>query len=44
MDMNMPDLWAWPKAMHETTCVGRYGSCGGIKLCFYGEAGKRYIG
>jgi hypothetical protein len=44
MDMNMPDLWQWPKAMHETTCVGRYGSCGGIKLCYYGEAGKRYLG
>lgn len=44
MDINMPDLWAWPKAMHETTCVGRYGTCGGIKLCFYGEAGKRYLG
>lgn len=44
MDMNMPDKWKWPKAMHETTCVGRYGSCGGIKLCFYGEAGKRYLG
>ena len=44
MDLNMPDPWQWPKAMHETTCVGRYGSCGGIKLCFYGEAGKRYLG
>lgn len=44
MDMNMPDRWMWPKAMHETTCVGRYGSCGGIKLCYYGEAGKRYLG
>jgi len=34
------DYWEWPKVQHETACVGRYGACAGIKLCFYGEAGK----
>lgn len=42
-DVRQPDLWTWPKSMHETTCIGRYGSCAGLKLCFYGEAGKRYL-
>ena len=34
------DLWNWPKAQSETVCVGRYGACAAIKLCFYGEAAK----
>ena len=38
LDVDEKNLWAWPKAQHETTCVGRYGSCAGIKLCFYGES------
>jgi hypothetical protein len=33
------DLWHWPKAQSETVCVGRYGACSAIKMCFYGEAG-----
>ena len=32
------DHWSWPKAQHETTCYGRYGACGGIRMCFYGES------
>jgi hypothetical protein len=39
LDVDQPNHWAWPKAQHETTCVGRYGACAGIKMCFYGEAG-----
>lgn len=38
LDVDKKDHWAWPKAQHETTCVGRYGACAGIKLCFYGES------
>lgn len=38
-DVTMPDLWRWPKAMHETVCKGRYGACGGLKMCFFGERG-----
>lgn len=34
------DLWNWPKAQSETVCVGRYGACAAIKLCFYGEAAQ----
>ena len=38
LDIDEKNHWAWPKAQHETTCVGRYGACAGIKLCFYGES------
>jgi len=30
--------WKWPKAMHETTCYGRYGACPATKLCSFGES------
>ena len=39
LDVANGDYWSWPKAQHETTCVGRYGACAAIKMCFYGEAG-----
>ena len=38
LDLELPDYWAWPKVQHETACVGRYGACPAIKMCFYGEA------
>lgn len=41
-DMTKPDLWRWTKSMHETVCKGRYGACGGIKMCFYGAQGVRH--
>ena len=40
LDLEATDHWSGPKVQNESTCVGRYGSCAGIKLCFYGEAGK----
>ena len=38
LDLELPNHWDWPKAQHEVTCIGRYGACAAIKLCFYGEA------
>jgi hypothetical protein len=38
LDLELPNYWDWPKVQHETTCVGRYGACAAIKMCFYGEA------
>lgn len=38
LDESTVSSWTWPKAQSETVCVGRYGSCQAIKLCFYGEA------
>jgi len=38
LDLEQPDLWRWPKAMHEVACYGRYGPCSGLKLCQYGPA------
>ena len=43
LDTTNEDHWRWPKAMSETSCYGRYGACGGLKLCFYGESGTRYL-
>ena len=40
LDRDGDDFWEWPKVQNESSCVGRYGKCSGIKLCFYGEAGK----
>ena len=40
LDLEATDHWSWPKVQNESTCVGRYGSCAGIKLCFYVEARK----
>jgi hypothetical protein len=40
LDLELPAFWDWPKAQHETVCVGRYGACPAMKMCFYGEAAK----
>ena len=40
LDLELPNFWDWPKVQHETMCVGRYGTCPAIKMCFYGEAAK----
>jgi hypothetical protein len=41
LDIESPGYWDWPKMQSESTCVGRYGACSGIQLCFYGEAATR---
>lgn len=38
LDVEKLSPWEWPKAMHETTCYGRYGSCGATRFCFYGKS------
>ena len=38
LDVELPSHWDWPKVQHEASCIGRYGSCPAIKMCFYGEA------
>ena len=40
LEVDSPTFWDWPKVQHETSCIGRYGACSGIKFCFYGEAAK----
>jgi hypothetical protein len=40
LEVDSPSFWDWPKVQHETSCIGRYGACPGIKFCFYGEAAK----
>ena len=40
LEVDSPSFWNWPKVQHETSCVGRYGACPGIKFCFYGDAAK----
>jgi hypothetical protein len=40
LEVESPTFWDWPKVQHETSCIGRYGACPGIKFCFYGEAAK----
>ena len=38
LDLELPGYWDWPKVQHETTCIGRYGACAAIKMCFYGKS------
>ena len=40
LEVDSPTFWDWPKVQHETSRIGRYGACSGIKFCFYGEAAK----
>ena len=40
LEVDSPTFWDWPKVQHETSCIGRYGPCPGIKFCFYGAAAK----
>ena len=37
-DLEKLNHWEWPKAMHETTCYGRYGNCAATRFCFYGKS------
>ena len=39
LDLEEPNYWEWPKAQHETTCFGRYGSCPAARGCFFGKIG-----
>jgi hypothetical protein len=40
LDLECPDFWDWPKAQSETSCVGRYGKCAALNLCFYGPSAQ----
>mgnify|MGYP003112350254 CR=1 FL=1 len=40
LEIENPTFWDWPKVQHETTCIGRYGACPGLKFCFYGSAAE----
>jgi len=43
-DLDQPNYWEWPKSMHEAgPCQGQYGTCAGLDLCLYGEAGQKYL-